>query len=158
MGVGKTFGEALFKSQLGADSAIPRKGRVFISVKDEDKPRLPLLAKQFIEAGYELVATRGTAKVIREAGFKCDVVNKVSEGRPNIVDELKNGTIQMVIAVAAENRSEISDASAIRIASLANHVTFYTAMANALAVIEGIQHMDDTEVYSEQELISKIKG
>lgn len=157
MGVGKTFGEALFKSQLGADSAIPRKGRVFISVKDEDKPRLPLLAKQFIEAGYELVATRGTAKVIRDSGFKCAVVNKVSEGRPNIVDELKNGTIQMVIAVAAENRSEISDASAIRIASLANHVTFYTAMANALAVIEGIQHMDDTEVYSEQELIANIK-
>ncbi len=152
MGVGKNFGQALFKSQLGADSAIPRSGRVFISVRDEDKPRLPLLAKQFIDAGYALVATGGTAKVIREAGFKCDVVNKVSEGRPNIVDELKNGTIQMVIAVAAENTSEIADASAIRIASLANHVTFYTAMANALAVIEGIRHMDETEVYSLQEL------
>ena len=152
MGVGKTFGEALFKSQLGADSAIPKSGRVFISVKDEDKPRLPQLAKHFIDAGYQLVATRGTAKVIREAGFRCEVVNKVSEGRPNIVDELKNGTIQLVIAVAAESRSEIADASAIRIASLANHVTFYTAMANALAVIEGIRHMEETGVYSQQEL------
>lgn len=152
MGVGRSFGEALFKSQLGADSAIPKSGRVFISVKEEDKPRLPQLAKNFTEAGYQLVATRGTAKVIREAGYKCDVVNKVSEGRPNIVDELKNGTIQLVIAVAAESRSEIADASAIRIASLANHVTFYTAMANALAVIEGIRHMQDTEVYAQQEL------
>ena len=145
MGVGRSFGEALFKSQLGADSAIPKSGRVFISVKEEDKPRLPQLAKNFTEAGYQLVATRGTAKVIREAGYRCDVVNKVSEGRPNIVDELKNGTIQLVIAVAAESRSEIADASAIRIASLANHVTFYTAMANALAVIEGIRHMHSYE-------------
>lgn len=152
MGVGRSFGEALFKSQLGADSAIPKSGRVFISVKEEDKPRLPQLAKNFTEAGYQLVATRGTAKVIREAGYRCDVVNKVSEGRPNIVDELKNDTIQLVIAVAAESRSEIADASAIRIASLANHVTFYTAMANALAVIEGIRHMQDTEVYAQQEL------
>lgn len=152
MGVGRSFGEALFKSQLGADSAIPKSGRVFISVKEEDKSRLPQLAKNFTEAGYQLVATRGTAKVIREAGYRCDVVNKVSEGRPNIVDELKNGTIQLVIAVAAESRSEIADASAIRIASLANHVTFYTAMANALAVIEGIRHMQDTEVYAQQEL------
>ena len=152
MGVGRSFGEALFKSQLGADSAIPKSGRVFISVKEEDKPRLPQLAKNFTEAGYQLVATRGTAKVIREAGYRCDVVNKVSEGRPNIVDELKNGTIQLVIAVAAESRSEIADASAIRIASLANHVTFYTAMANALAVIEGIRPMQDTEVYAQQEL------
>lgn len=152
MGVGRSFGEALFKSQLGADSAIPKSGRVFISVKEEDKPRLPQLAKNFTEAGYQLVATRGTAKVIREAGYRCDVVTKVSEGRPNIVDELKNGTIQLVIAVAAESRSEIADASAIRIASLANHVTFYTAMANALAVIEGIRHMQDTEVYAQQEL------
>lgn len=152
MGVGRSFGEALFKSQLGADSAIPKSGRVFISVKEEDKPRLPQLAKNFTEAGYQLVATRGTAKVIREAGYRCDVVNKVSEGRPNIVDELKNGTIQLVIAVVAESRSEIADASAIRIASLANHVTFYTAMANALAVIEGIRHMQDTEVYAQQEL------
>ena len=152
MGVGRSFGEALFKSQLGADSAIPKSGRVFISVKEEDKPRLPQLAKNFTEAGYQLVATRGTAKVIREAGYRCDVVNKVSEGRPNIVDELKNGTIQLVIAVAAESRSEIADASAIRIASLANHVTFYTAMANALAVIEGMRHMQDTEVYAQQEL------
>lgn len=80
MGVGRSFGEALFKSQLGADSAIPKSGRVFISVKEEDKPRLPQLAKNFTEAGYQLVATRGTAKVIREAGYRCDVVNKVSEG------------------------------------------------------------------------------
>lgn len=157
MGVGRSFGEALFKSQLGADSAIPKSGRVFISVKEEDKPRLPQLAKNFTEAGYQLVATRGTAKVIREAGYRCDVVNKVSEGRPNIVDELKNGTIQLVIAVAAESRSEIADASAIRIASLANHVTFYTAMANALAVIEGIRHMQDTEVYAQQELHKQLQ-
>ena len=152
MGVGRSFGEALFKSQLGADSAIPKSGRVFISVKEEDKPRLSQLAKNFTEAGYQLVATRGTAKVIREAGYRCDVVNKVSEGRPNIVDELKNGNIQLVIAVAAESRSEIADASAIRNASLTNHLTFYTAMANALAVIEGIRHMKDTEVYAQQEL------
>ncbi len=152
MGVGKSFGQALFKSQIGADSAIPREGTVFISVKDSDKPRLPELARQFTEAGYKLVATRGTAKAIQDAGYKCDIVNKVSEGRPNVVDELKNGNIQMVIAVAAENRSEIADASAIRIASLANHVTFYTAMANAIAVVEGIRHMHEQSVYSLQEL------
>ncbi len=152
MGVGQSFGQALFKSQLGADSAIPRSGTVFISVKDSDKPRLPELARQFTEAGYKLVATRGTAKVIQDSGYKCEIVNKVSEGRPNVVDELKNGTIQMVIAVAAENTTEIADASAIRIASLSNHVTFYTAMANALAVVEGIRHMHEQDVYSLQEL------
>lgn len=151
-GVGQSFGQALFKSQLGADSAIPRSGTVFISVKDSDKPRLPELARQFTEAGYKLVATRGTAKVIQDSGYKCEIVNKVSEGRPNVVDELKNGTIQMVIAVAAENTTEIADASAIRIASLSNHVTFYTAMANALAVVEGIRHMHEQDVYSLQEL------
>ena len=88
--------------------------------------------------------------VIREAGYRCDVVT--SSRAPEYCGRIENGTIQLVIAVAAESRSEIADASAIRIASLANHVTFYTAMANALAVIEGIRHMQDTEVYAQQEL------
>ncbi len=155
MGVGTSFGQALFKSQLGADSEIPKSGTVFISVKDSDKPRLPAVAQALSKAGYKMVATQGTAKVIREAGFKCDIINKVSEGRPNVVDALKNGDIQMVFAVAAENRSEISDASAIRIASLANHVTFYTTMAGAVAVAQGIEHMNEQDVYSLQELHPK---
>ena len=82
MGVGRSFGEALFKSQLGADSAIPKSGRVFISVKEEDKPRLPQLAKNFTEAGYQLVATRGTVQSHPRSGYRCDVVNKVSDGAP----------------------------------------------------------------------------
>ncbi|MCD8339812.1 MAG: carbamoyl-phosphate synthase large subunit [Burkholderiales bacterium] len=158
MGVGTSFGQALFKSQLGADSAIPTSGTVFISVKDSDKPRLPEVAKSLSQKGYRLIGTRGTAKAIQEAGYKCEVVKKVSEGRPNIVDELKNGNVQMVIAVAAENRSEIEDASAIRITSLANHVTFYTSMASALAVAGGIDHLHDQDVYALQDLHAQIRA
>ncbi len=158
MGVGTSFGQALFKSQLGADSVIPKEGTVFLSIRDEDKPRLADLARSLTKSGYKLVATRGTAKVVREAGVKCDVVNKVSEGRPNIVDALKNGEIQMVFAVPAENRRELEDASSIRITSLANHITFYTSMAAAVAVAEGIHHMHEQEVYSLQSLHAKARG
>lgn len=129
MGVGKTFGEALFKSQLGSGSVLPPAGTVFISVRDEDKPRAIVVASELLDKGYSLVATRGTAAALVKAGIPCKVVNKVSEGRPSVIDKIKNHEIQLVITTSNESRGEISDARDIRMAALANRVTYYTTIA-----------------------------
>ncbi|MFK5131403.1 carbamoyl phosphate synthase large subunit, partial [Glaesserella parasuis] len=97
MGVGETFAEAFFKAQLGAGERIPRTGKVFLSVDNNDKPRLLDVAKRLQEQGYGLCATLGTAKFLRENGVAAQIVNKVREGRPHIVDAIKNGEIAMVI-------------------------------------------------------------
>lgn len=132
MGVGRTFGEALFKSQLGAGNMLPPAGAtVFISVRDEDKPRAIVVAAELADAGYKLVATRGTGAALAKAGIDCKVVNKVSDGRPNVLDKIKNHEIQLVITTSNESRGEISDARAIRMAALANRVTYFTTIAGA---------------------------
>ncbi len=153
MGVGRTFGEALFKSQLGAGNMLPPAGAtVFISVRDEDKPRAIVVAAELADAGYKLVATRGTGAALAKAGIDCKVVNKVSDGRPNVLDEIKNHEIQLVITTSNESRGEISDARAIRMAALANRVTYFTTIAGGRAAVEGIKHLEDAQVYSLQEM------
>ncbi len=152
MGVGATFGEALFKSQLGAGAALPPGGTVFLSVKDEDKPRTIEVARLLHELGYQLVATRGTAAAIEAAGIPVKVVNKVKDGRPHIVDLLKNGEVALVITTVAENRSQIADSRSIRTTALAQRVTYYTTIAGGRAAVEGMRHFDRLEVYDLQGL------
>ena len=124
MGVGDTFGEAYDKAQLGANSAIPSSGRVFISLRDCDKADGVVVAKSFTALGFELVATRGTAAVISQAGLKVDVVNKVAEGRPHIVDMIKNDGVTLVLNTT-EGKQAIKDSASIR-RSAENHSVYYT--------------------------------
>jgi carbamoyl-phosphate synthase large subunit len=152
MGIGRTFGEALFKSQLGAGARLPPSGTVFISVKDGDKPRAIDVARLLHEMGYKLVGTRGTAAAIEAAGIPVAVVNKVKEGRPHCVDSLKNGEIDLVITTVAENRSQIADSQSIRTTALAQRVTYYTTIAGGRAAVEGMKHLADLRVYDLQNL------
>jgi carbamoyl-phosphate synthase large subunit len=158
MGVGQTFGEALFKSQLGASAGLPEKGAVFMSVKDSDKPKAIAVAQMLHDLGYQLVATRGTAQAIEQAGIPVKTVNKVKDGRPHIVDLLKNGDIQLVITTVSEVRSEIADSRSIRTTALAQRVTYYTTMAGGRAAIEGMKHLDRLEVNDLQGLHRRLRA
>jgi carbamoyl-phosphate synthase large subunit len=152
MGVGRTFGEALFKSQLAAGVALPPKGTVFLSVKDQDKPKTVAVAHLLHEMGYDLVATRGTAAALEAAGIPVKPVLKVKEGRPHVVDLLKNGEINLVITTVAENRHQIADSRSIRTTALAQRVTYYTTIAGGRAAVEGMKHLDRLDVYDLQGL------
>jgi carbamoyl-phosphate synthase large subunit len=152
MGVGRTFGEALFKSQLAAGNTLPPSGTVFLSVKDADKPRAVEVARMLHEMGYRLVATHGTAAAIAAAGIPVRPVNKVKDGRPHVVDLLKNGEIDLVITTVAENRAQIADSRSIRTTALAQRVTYYTTIAGGRAAVEGMKHIDRLEVYNLQSL------
>jgi carbamoyl-phosphate synthase large subunit len=152
MGVGRTFGEALFKSQLGAGGTLPPKGTVFLSVKDGDKPKTVEVARLLHDMGYSLVGTRGTAAAVEAAGIPIRIVNKVKDGRPHVVDLIKNGDIDLVITTVPESRAQISDSRSIRITALAQRVTYYTTIAGGRAAVEGMKHLDRLEVYDLQGL------
>jgi carbamoyl-phosphate synthase large subunit len=152
MGVGRTFGEALFKSQLAAGGTLPPKGTVFLSVKDGDKPRTVEVARLLSDMGYALVGTRGTASAVEAAGIPIKVVNKVKDGRPHVVDLLKNGDIDLVITTVPESRAQIADSRSIRTTALAQRVTYYTTIAGGRAAVEGMKHLDRIEVYDLQGL------
>jgi carbamoyl-phosphate synthase large subunit len=153
MGVGYSFGEAFVKSQLGAGVRLPESGAVFISVKQADKPKAVLVAKALHEMGFTLVATKGTAGALSEAGLPVTAVSKVQEGRPHVVDMLKNGEIALVVNTVEEKRGAINDSRSIRTTALAQRVTYYTTIAGARAAVEGMRHLQrQLEVYSLQEL------
>jgi carbamoyl-phosphate synthase large subunit len=152
MGVGRTFGEALFKSQLGAGGTLPPSGTVFISVKDSDKPKAVEVARLLQDMGYALVGTRGTAAAVEAAGIPIRVVNKVKDGRPHIVDMIKNGEIALVITTVPESRAQIADSRSIRTTALAQRVTYYTTIAGGRAAVEGMKHLAQIEVYDVQGL------
>ncbi|GKT26243.1 carbamoyl-phosphate synthase large subunit [Acidovorax sp. SUPP3334] len=156
MGVGKTFGEAFVKSQLGAGTKLPTSGKVFLTVKNSDKPRAVDIARQLVALGFDLVATKGTAAAISEAGVPVTVVNKVTEGRPHIVDMIKNDEIVMVINTVEERRNAIADSRAIRTSSLQARVTTFTTIFGAEAAVEGMKHLEHLEVYSLQELHAQL--
>ncbi|MEG2877371.1 MAG: carbamoyl phosphate synthase large subunit, partial [Comamonas sp.] len=156
MGVGKTFGEAFVKSQLGAGTLLPQSGRVFLTVKNNDKARAVNIARELAAMGFELVATKGTAAAIAEAGIAVQVVNKVTEGRPHIVDMIKMGDIAMVINTVEERRNAIADSRAIRTSSLLARVTTFTTIFGAEAAVEGMKSMNNLEVYSVQELHAQL--
>jgi carbamoyl-phosphate synthase large subunit len=156
MGAGRTFGEAMLKSQLGAGSRLPTKGTVCITVKNNDKARAVVLARELHGLGFQVVATKGTAAAIAEGGVPVRVVNKVKDGRPHIVDMLKAGEIQLVFTTVDETRTAIADSRHIRQAALANRITYYTSMAGCEAAVEGMKHQDDLVVLSLQELHSEL--
>ncbi|HVL07810.1 MAG TPA: carbamoyl-phosphate synthase large subunit [Burkholderiaceae bacterium] len=157
MGVGRTFGEALFKSQLAAGSRLPESGTVLLTVKDSDKPMAVEVARMLHEMGYTLVATRGTASAIEAAGVPVRVVNKVKDGRPHIVDMIKNGELALVFTTVDETRGAIADSRSIRTSALANRVTYYTTMAGARAAVEGLKHLQNMEVYDLQGLHASLQ-
>jgi carbamoyl-phosphate synthase large subunit len=152
MGVGRTFGEAFVKSQMAASIKLPTEGLVFISVKNADKPRTVEVAKGLVELGFGLCATKGTASYLQQHGLQVQSVNKVAEGRPHVVDMLKNNEIVMVINTVEERRNAIADSRSIRTTALSARVTSYTTIAGALAAVEGMRSLKTLDVYSVQAL------
>ena len=157
MGAGRTFGEAMLKSQLGAGSKLPTKGTVCITVKNGDKARAVVVARDLHALGFAIVATKGTAAAIAEGGVPVKTVNKVKDGRPHIVDMVKAGEIQLVFTTVDETRTAIADSRHIRQAALANRITYYTSMAGCEAAVEGMKHQDDLVVVSLQELHTRLE-
>ncbi|BDE04176.1 carbamoyl-phosphate synthase large subunit [Pasteurella multocida] len=156
MGVGTTFAEAFLKAQLGANERIPKTGKVFLSVNDADKPRLLPIARQLQESGYGLCATLGTAKFLREHGVVVQIINKVREGRPNIVDAIKNGEIAMVINTVSGLAETVTDGHAIRRSALQQKVFLQTTLAGAEALAGSVEYLADSEVYSLQDLHQRL--
>ncbi len=154
MGVGKTFGEAFVKSQLGAGVVLPTEGKVFLTIKNADKPRAVQVARELVAMGFGLVATKGTAAALAAAGLEVQAVNKVTEGRPHVVDMIKNGEIAMVIHTVEDRRNAIADSRAIRTSALAARVTTFTTIFGAEAAVDGMKAMRSgaLEVRSVQEL------
>jgi len=152
MGVGRDFGEALFKSQLAAGSRLPERGSVFISVRECDKPKAVVCAHQLHQAGFPLVATAGTAHVIQQAGIPCRTVGRIGDAAGDVIGMMEAGDITLVIMSVAEHEGELNDARAIRKLALAKQITYYTTMAGGLAASEGIRHMRSVQVYDLQGL------
>ena len=151
MGVGKTFGEAFAKSQRAAGVDLSHSGKVLISIRDKDKAKLPEIARMLVEKEYEIVATSGTAKFLKEAGFPCELVYKVNEGRPNTVDMIKNEQIQLIINTT-EGKKAISDSFTMRREALQHRVTYYTTMAGARAACFALGELDAGDVNCLQDL------
>jgi carbamoyl-phosphate synthase large subunit len=137
---------------LGAGARLPPSGTVFLSVKDGDKARAVDVARMLHDMGYRLIATRGTAAAIAAAAIPVAIVNKVKDGRPHVVDRLKNGEIDLVITTVAESRAQVSDSQSIRTTALAQRVTYYTTIAGGRAAVEGMKHLADLQVYDLQSL------
>ena len=157
MGVGEDFSEAYLKAQLGAGERIPSVGKVFLSVREQDKAYVEKTARNFQELGYGLCATRGTAAHLKEKGIIVQVVNKVLEGRPHIVDMIKNGDVAVVINTVSSDVQSIKDSHSIRRTSLTNRVPLYTTIAGGEAMSEGVKSLNDTDVYSVQELHARLQ-
>ncbi|MFZ2652536.1 MAG: carbamoyl-phosphate synthase large subunit [Burkholderiaceae bacterium] len=156
MGTGRSFGEAMLKSQLAAGSRLPAKGTVCITVKDSDKTRAVAVARELHRMGFLLAATKGTAAAIAQAGIPVRAVNKVKDGRPHIVDMVKAGEIQLVFTTVDETRTAIADSRHIRQAALAHRITYYTSMAGCEAAVEGMKHQTDLSVDSLQQLHAEL--
>ncbi len=150
MGVGENFAEAFVKSQLAAGVKLPSTGRVFISVREADKAGAVAVAQSLRELGFTVLATRGTAAVLTEARVAVTVVNKVAEGRPHIVDMIKNGEVNLIINTVDSKRSAMQDSYSIRHAALQERITYYTTLAGARAACLGMQHLAELQVYDVQ--------
>ncbi|MCC6632340.1 MAG: carbamoyl-phosphate synthase large subunit [Gammaproteobacteria bacterium] len=155
MGTGRTFGEAYAKAQAGSGTALPRKGNALVSVRERDKPGAVEMARRLIERGFEIVATDGTAKAIAAAGLPVKRVNKVREGRPHIVDMIKNDEIALIVNTT-EGRQATRDSMAIRREAVSRRVTYFTTLAAGLATCEALDHIDDQDVNRLQDLHREI--
>lgn len=156
MGVGKTFGEAFAKSQRAAGVDLSSGGKALISIREVDKPKVVEVAQMLINNNYQLVATKGTAKIIKAAGLDCDVVYKVNEGRPNTVDMIKNDEIQLIINTT-DGVKAITDSFTMRREALQHHVTYYTTMAGAKAACYALGELEAGDVNCLQDLHSSLK-
>jgi carbamoyl-phosphate synthase large subunit len=157
MGTGRFFGEAYAKAQLAAGVVLPRGGTALLSVRDRDKPGAIELARILVDRGFQLVATRGTAQALQEAGVPCRPVNKVREGRPHIVDMIKNAEISLIVNTT-ENRQAIRESHSIRREAVHRKVTYYTTIAAAKATCVALDHLDATDVNRLQDLHAELPG
>ncbi len=155
MGVGRTFGEAYAKAQLASGVVLPRQGTALLSVRDRDKEGCVELANVLIARGFDLVATHGTATFLQEAGLECLRANKVREGRPHIVDMIKNGEIALIVNTT-EGKQAIRESQSIRAEAVRNNVTYYTTLGAALATCSALEHLDDGDVNRLQDLHKEV--
>ncbi len=155
MGVGRSFGEAYAKAQLASGVVLPRQGAALISVRDSDKDLAVELAKILIERGFDIVATHGTAKFLAESGVSCRRVNKVREGRPHIVDLIKNLEIELIVNTT-EGKQAIIESHPIRAEAVRRGVTYYTTVGAAVATCTAIEHLDNSEVNRLQDLHNEV--
>ena len=156
MGVGRTFAEAFVKSQLAGGTRLPKSGKVFISVKEQDRAKAIEVAKDLADLGFVLLATRGTGAAIEAAGLRVQIVNKVAEGRPHIVDMIKNNEVALIINTVEEKRQAIADSRSIRTSALAQRVTVYTTIEGARAACAGMRHLAGLETYALQALHAEL--
>ncbi len=152
MGVGQSFAEAFVKSQLAAGVRLPKGGKAFLSVRNADKARAIEIGSALVELGFALVATKGTAAALAQAGLKVQPVNKVQEGRPHIVDMLKNREVNFIVNTVEEDRRSIQDSWSIRSTALQNRITYYTTLAGARAACLGMRHLAEMRAYDIQSL------
>jgi carbamoyl-phosphate synthase large subunit len=151
MGVGRSFGEAFVKAQLASGEILPKGGKAFISVPPSDRQNSVSVARNLAELGFSILATRGTGQAIIDSGIPATIVNKVTEGRPHIVDMIKNGEVALIVNVVEDKRAA-RDSFSIRSEALARRVAYFTTLAGARAACLGIRHNHELQVYSLQEL------
>ncbi len=162
MGAGKTFGEAFYKAVLGSNDRLPglptsdEVKRVFLSVRDSDKVHLLPIVQGFLDMGFTLIATHGTSKVLHDAGIACETINKVTEGRPHIVDKIKNGDIHLIVNTT-EGKQAQQDSFSIRRSSLQSKVYYTTTLNGADAVLQALRTPLPLEVYRLQALHEQLK-
>ena len=156
MGVGDSFGEAFIKSQIAAGVRLPKGGRAFVSVRDGDKLAAVHVARELGELGFQVIATRGTARVLAAHGVEVTPVNKVAEGRPHIVDMIKNGEVSLIVNTVEDSRSAVADSRSIRTTALAQRVTYYTTIAGARAACTGMRALPRLVPYRLQELHARL--
>ncbi|WP_028917635.1 carbamoyl-phosphate synthase large subunit [Pseudoxanthomonas sp. J35] len=157
MGVGRSFGAAMARAQEAGGIKAPQPGKAFVSVRDPDKKRVLPVARALLERGFSLVATRGTAAWLQEHGIECTVVNKVAEGRPHIVDSIKNGEINYIVNTT-EGRAAIADSFSIRREALQQRVTYSTTIAGARALVHSLEFRGTGPVWSLQELHKELQS
>jgi len=156
MGVGSSFGVAFAKAQLAAGVELPTKGRVFLSVRERDRDHAVELGRELVERGFEVVSTRGTGMALMQAGVECKLVNKVYEGRPHIVDMIKNNEIDFIINTT-EGKQSIADSYTIRASALQQKVSYTTTIAGAHATVRALARLDIDVVNRLQDLHAEIK-
>ena len=156
MGVGSSFSEAYAKAQLGAGEIIPQSGSVFLSVRDSDRPFIANLAKEFIDLGFKIIATKGTARHIENAGFPVEIIKKVAEGRPHVVDAMKNGEVNLIVNTT-EGRQSILDSASIRRTALEEKIYCTTTLEGGRAVCSVLRNKELWSVERLQDLHDKIQ-
>jgi carbamoyl-phosphate synthase large subunit len=156
MGVGRSFAEAFVKSQLAAGDRLPSSGKVLLSVRDSDKAGVLEVARELQRLGFGICATRGTAKSLQEGGVEVQRLNKVTEGRPHVVDMIKNGEIVLVVNTVGDSRQAIADSYSIRRSALQARVPVNTTLAGSKALCLGLAQAGAFDVYNVQELHAEI--